>query len=166
MSRTLITKTKNGFDVYVDLVSSHAATHMKDHPYLFELVKEIVSKYEVTADALRFSTDMGRVVGMKDLVETQPSDAVFYAKRPNREKYTRFVHGKSPEPTPFVTIELRKVNEGEYDLFTAFIGELTPSFPTGKDDQNQKNRDFWNSHALVVGNQEIVEGTETEECPW
>ncbi len=166
MTRTFVTKTKNGLDVYVDTVNSHAATHMKNHPELLDLVKEVLSQYDVTADQIRFNTDMGRVVGEKDLVETKDGDDVFYAKRPNREKYTRFVRNKSAVPTNFITIELRKVNDTEYDIFTAFIGELTPSFPTGKDDRNQKNRDFWNSHALVVGNQGVVPGSETTECPW
>lgn len=101
-----------------------------------------------------------------DLIETTESDDVFYAKRPNREKYTRFVRGREPVPATTVTIELRKKGGTEFEIFTAFIGKLTPPFPFGKDDLNEDGREFWKNHALVVGNQELVPGTETTDCPW
>lgn len=166
MAKTFVAKTKNGCDVYVDTETSHAATHLKDHPELFEYMQEILPSYEVTEDLIRFETDLGRIVGKLDLISTTQGDDVFYAKRPNREKYTRFVRGKDLEPTTFVTIELQKKDGGEYEVFTAYIGRLTPSFPVGKDDPNEKNREFWSNHALVVGNQEFIPDTVTTECPW
>ncbi len=163
---TFVTKTKNGLDVYVDLETSHAATHLKAHPELFNLMKEVLENYEVKQGQIRFQTDLGRIVGQKDLVPTTEADDIFYAKRPNRDKYTRFVRNRKAEPTPFITIELHKKNEKDYEIFTVFIGELCPGFPFGKNDPNPTKREFWNRHALVDGNQEILPETITAECPW
>ena len=166
MSKQFITKTKNGFDVFVDTEASHAATHLKNHPELFEYLKEILSQYEVKEDGIRFETNLGKEVGKSDLVETKEGDEVFYAKRPNRDKYTRFVRGKDAEPTTFVTIELRKKNETEYDVYTVFIGGTVPTFPTDKNDANEVAREYWKHHALVAGNQTYITETATGECPW
>ncbi len=166
MNKVFVTKTKNGYSVYVDVAESHAATHLKDHPELFDFMKEVLSEYVATEDLVRFETDLGRAVGHMDMVETSNGDDVFYAKRPNREKFTRFVRGKKPQPTNFVTIELRKKDGRELEVFTAFIGRLTPSFPLGKDDPNEQNKEFWNCHALVAENQKFIEETVTVECPW
>jgi hypothetical protein len=166
MEKTFVTKTKNGCDVYVDTKTSHAATHLKDHPELFEYMKEILLTYEAQGNVVRFETDMGRVIGKMDLVETVDSDDIFYAKRPNRDKYTRFVRGKKSEPTHFVTIELRKTGDTAYDVFTVFIGRLSPPFPFGKNDPNETYRAFWKNRALVVEKQEFLAETVTNECPW
>lgn len=166
MSKQFVAKSKNGFDVYVEVETSHAATHLKNHPELFELMKEVISEYEIVQDTIRFETDMGREVGMADLVTVTEKDEVFYAKRPNREKYTVFVKNRKPEPTSYITIELRKKNDSEYEVFTVFIGRLTPSLPLGKDDLNQTNREFWKTHALATGAQDFIEETMTTECPW
>lgn len=166
MSKKFITKTKDGFDIYVDTELSHAATHLKTHPELFDLIKEILSKSDLPKDLNRFETDMGRVVGKMTLVETDEDDDIFYAKRPNREKYTRFVRGREEKETTFVTMKLIKKSSTEYEVFTAFIGRLTPPFPYGKEDKNKENREFWKNHALVAENLEFLPETVTTECPW
>lgn len=101
-AKKFIIKTKNGFDVYVDMKHSHAATHLKDHPHLFDLLKKILPEYKILEDRVRLEVDR----------------------------------------------------------------RFTLSFPSGKDDKNEDRREFWKNHALVVGNQEIVPGTETRDCPW
>ena len=166
MSKQFVTKTKNGFDVFVDTETSHASTHLKDHPELLALMQEVISNYIATEEKVRFETDMGRIVGKMDLVETSDSDEIFYAKRQNRDKYTRFVKNREPEPTSFVTIELQKKSDTRYEVFTAFIGRLTPSFPVDKNDTNEENRKYWKNHALAIGNQEFMPETITMECPW
>lgn len=166
MSKKFISKTKNGFDVYVDTETSHAATHLKDHPEIFGLMQEILSEYEVTENVIRFETNMGRIVGKMDCVEITDEDDVFFAKRPNREKYTKFVKGKEPQPTSFVTMEIHQKSDTEYEVFTAFVAPMTPSFPYNKEDPNEKNRDFWKNHALAAGKQEFIAETVTTECPW
>ena len=51
--------------------------------------------------------------------------------RPLRTQYSRFVKNKQSQPTSWITIDLGKSDKNEYDLYTAFVGKLTPSFPGG-----------------------------------
>lgn len=165
--REFVAHTKNGYDVYAELEESHLATHIKDVPELLGLVKEILRQSEPELSDVRFETDMGRFVGAMDLVETNEGDEIFYAKRPNRNKYTRFVKGKDPVPTTYVTIGLIKTHgsDKEYDVYTAYLGRVTPSFPS-KGAGSKLEREFWAHHALAWGTQEIVPGSETSACPW
>jgi hypothetical protein len=105
------------------------------------------------------------VVGMFDVVETTGADTVLYAKRLNREAYTRFVKNRLPIPTRSVTMVLRKRDDGSYELWSIWIGPWVPPFP-GDDVQSPGSKIYWSHHALVWGNQAIQEGTETSEQPW
>ncbi len=85
--------------------------------------------------------------------------------RPLRTQYSRFVKNRQSQDTSWITIDLRKSKEGEYFLYTAFIGKLAPSFPGG-DFLPEQSNEFWSNHALVWGGQDIVPWSETTECPW
>jgi hypothetical protein len=165
MSTEHLGTTKNGFDVYLDRESSHALTHIAKNPKLLEYVKIIIPTLEPIEDVVRFDRDIGEIVGTTDLVETNEEDEIVYALRPLRTQYSRFVKNKTAQPTTWITIDLRRLGEKEYALYTTFIGRLTPSFPGGNFLPEQ-SREFWSKHALVWGAQEIVPGTETTECPW
>ncbi len=165
MPQQLLGKTKNGIDVYVDMISSHAITHFSHHPKLLDAVKKSIPTLEVSGQISRTEIDTGEVVGTTDLVETGEGDEIFYAIRTLRDTYSRFVKNKKPTPTTWVTVDLRKVSDAEYYLYTAFVGRLTPSFPGGNYLPEQSKK-FWSTHALVWGTQEIKPGTETEKCPW
>jgi len=162
--KNYLAKTKNGFEVYVDMESSHASTHFAHHPKLFEAVKKAVSSIEANEEIIRAEMDMGEEIGTTDLIQTSDQDEIVYAKRPLREQYSRFVKNKSSRPTSWITIDLRK-DGNIYNLYTSFVGRLTPSFPGGNF-LSEQSREFWSNHALVWGSQEIVPGTETTECPW
>ncbi len=164
----LLCTTANGKRVWVDLVGSHAATHFADSPGLLEKVTEILSDREVADHQLVFDVDTGEIIGTSDCVEVGPDDKVFWAKRPNRGKaYTKFVDGREPSPTSYVAVVLRKKEDvgDDYDLITAWVGELAPSFPGGPH-TTQESLDFWATHALVVGVQEILPDTRRDDDPW
>lgn len=161
----LLGTTKDGRLVYVDMQNSHAASHFKDTPQLLELVKELLPKIETPQNYSRFDIDMGREIGLSDLVQTTDADDIVYAKRPNRTKYSRFVKNKGPVPSTMVTLELRKLEEGGLELFTAYIGSLTPPTP-GDGVKKETSKRFWMQHALAWGSQEIDSKTETRKCPW
>ena len=165
MKKRYVGKTKNGFAVYVDTEVSHAMTHFADAPQLLDVVKEVIADLEVHGRHMRFDKDMGRQVGEADIAETNEQDDVVYALRPNRKHYARFVKNKTGTPTNYVTLDLRASGKNEYNLYTAFIGRLTPSFPGG-DYLPEQSGEFWSKHALIWGKQEIVPGTETKRCPW
>lgn len=163
--REFLGKTKNGLDVSVDMKSAHAATHFAHNPKLFDLVKRTIPTIEATDDHIRVERDTGKEAGTSDLVDTDEHDVIVYAKRPLRAQYSRFVKNRTPAPTSWITIDLRKKSDTEYDLYTAYVGRLVPSFPGGSFLPDQ-SVDFWSTHALVWGPQEIIPGTETSECPW
>lgn len=157
-------KGKNGVDVYLDAETSHALTHFAHSPTLREFAQKLVSETEAGGDVIRLDKDTGETVGMSDLVETEEGDEIVYGLRPLRQTYSRFVKNKTPSPTSWITVDIRRKG-GEYFLHTAFIGRLTPSFPGGEY-LPEESREFWSKHALAWGSQEIVPGTETTECPW
>lgn len=169
MTKQLIATTANGLGVYMDMEKCHALTHIAKNPKLLDFVKKIVPTIGAVDDVIRDNFDMGETVGMSDLVETDEHDDVFYAMRPLRSVYSRFVRNKEPYPTNWITIDLRKSRDaeypGSYDLYTAFVGRLVPSFPGGNFLPEQ-SREFWSRHALALGKTEIVPGTETKDCPW
>lgn len=165
MEKQIVGKTKSGKLVYVDLQSSHAATHIADTPNLLELVQECIADLAPVEDNICLEKDMGRTVGLSDLVETSSTDEVLYAKRLNRDNYTRFVLNRKAEATNFVTIVLRRDAEGNYELWSAWVGRVTPQFP-GDEFETAESRPFWRTHALVWGNQETKPNTERNDWPW
>lgn len=170
MAREFVGESSNGKKVYVETETSHAATHMKDTPGLLELVKEALPTIVLPDGEKRveLEVDMGRPLGKLELVEIRPGEEVIYAKRPNRDKYAPFVkrEPKELETTSSLVLSLDKVNEDEYDLYTTFIGPLTPSLPHGDGKDRPGIIDFWNTHALVLGTQEVLSETKTNKCPW
>lgn len=163
--RVFLSTTGDGKVVHVDMESSHAATHFQSSPKLLEAVKRIIPTLNVAEDVVRVDVYVEEAVGHTDLVETDEDDEIVYALRPRRAQYSRFVKHKQSVPSSWITLDLRKTGENEYELYTAFVGRLTPSFPGG-DYLPQQSREFWSHHALVWGSQDIVLGTETTECPW
>ena len=90
---TIIGQSKNGYDVFVDLESSHAATHFNDCPMLLKTVEKFIPLIELNGEKVRIEVDTGGVVGKSDLVETNETDEIVYAMRPYRDRYSRFVNG-------------------------------------------------------------------------
>lgn len=165
MSRNLLGVSRNGCEVSVDFEASHAATHFHDTPKLLDAVRRIIPNLILEDELIRIDVDTGIIIGNTDLVETEEGDEIVYALRPNRTQYSRFVKHKRASPSSWVTLDLRKIGDSEYELYTAFVGRLTPSFPGG-DYLPEQSREFWATHALVWGSQEIVPHTETTVCPW
>lgn len=162
--KEFLAKTKNGFEVYVDMKLSHATTHFAHHPKLIDAVKKAISFVEPKEEVFRIEIDMKEEIGTTDLIQTTDKDEIVYAKRPLRAQYSRFVKNKNSRPTSWITIDLRK-DGNAYNLYTSFVGRLTPSFPGGNYLPEQ-SREFWSNYALVWETQEIVPGTETKKCPW
>ena len=118
---------------------------------------------------IREELEMGKIVGKTICVATGPSDQILYAKRPKRFGHTRLVKGRHSEPTSKVVVILKTADgdedKGKYVLITAFIGELAEPEPWDRN-ATPNSRNFWNTHALVWGSEEIISGTETTRCPW
>ncbi len=173
MTKQLIAQTANGLDVYMDMEKCHALTHIAKSPKLLDFIKKVIPTMDATQDVIRIDRDMGETAGMTDMVETDENDEIIYAMRPLRSIYSRFAKNRQAQPTNWITIDLRKSEDAaassekaaSYDLYTAFVGKMTPSFPGGNYLPEQ-SKEFWSKHALALDSVEIVPGTETTECPW
>ena len=163
-----LAKTKNQLAVYVDLVKSHAATHLEDTPQLQDLVLEALAGLKVKGDYLEIELDMGRIIGMTDGVKIEEGDEIIWAKRKNRDSYTVFNKSKVSQPSSFITLALSRQADGSYVLESAFIssGEgCSPPFPD-EPKATVASKDYWSKHALAWGTQEIQAGSVTTKCPW
>jgi len=100
-----------------------------------------------------------------DHVEIAEDDDIVYAKRINRDNYTKFVKNRNPPATSYFTVLLYKDGEDSYELVSAWVGRTCPSFP---DDINatSDSKPFWDKHALVYGTQAIQDDTLTQISPW
>lgn len=158
---------KNGILVHVDSKKGHAATHLSDDTRLFSLVQEIISKTNLEDDDIKFEYVFDNVIGECDLQTVDENDEVLYARRLHRDRLSKFVKNKSRHQCSSVTIILKKTNNG-YDLLSAWIGHLVPSFPkmNAAPAQDIEEKKYWATHALVWGKQAVEESTITSTCPW
>lgn len=114
--------------------------------------------------------DFGCQIGETICVATGLDDEIVFAKRPKRFGYTRFVKNRRPEPCSSIVVIL-KTADGQpgYVLVTAFIGKKPEPEPWDlRNFAQQKNPaeaerkaiEFWSSHALIYGSDQIIAGTE------
>lgn len=165
-SKEIMTTSKNGKVVYYDPLNSHAAAHFNEAEGLKTYVKEVLEETNITDDNLLFNVDMGHIIGETDLVENDLDDVIVYAKRRNRKIYSSFNKTKLSQPSSLVSIILGKSQNESYELVTAWIGAIdSPPFP-GDEHETTGSKDYWTSHSLAWGTQEIQPDTETTECPW
>jgi len=166
IQRTPVATSANNVSVWYDAVSSHTATHILDTPSLLELAKEVIEQTTIDTSYMQFHVDLGRIVGVTDLVENDPGDEIVYAKRKNRDSYTAFNKTKQAQACSIVTVALEERSDETYELVSAWIGPSdSPSFP-GTERETTDSKDFWYKHALVWGNQEIQPESITKHCPW
>lgn len=161
----LLCVTANDQKVYYDPIESHTATHFHDTPQLKALVKEVLEQTSLNQEKEVFEYDLHRIVGKMDLIETTNTDEIIYAKRVNRDSFTRFVLNKSPADTSIVTFVLYRQDETSYVLSSAWVGKIVPSFP-GSETETPESKPYWKNHALVWGTQNIQLDTETTVQPW
>ena len=110
--------------------------------------------------------DFGQPIGETVCVVTGFDDEIVFAKRLKRLGYSRFVKKRSPEPCNKVVVILKKdEREDYYVLITTFIGYRPEPEPWDRN-ATEKSVEFWDSHALIWRQEEIIPGTETGECPW
>lgn len=158
--------SKNGRQVVYDPIHSHATTHFNDAPQLKDVVIEIISAKELHNEKYEFDTDMGRIIGNKDVVNVHETDELLYAKRKNRDEFVPFVKNRNPQPTSLVSMGLVLQEDESYLLTSAWFGEFeSPPFP-GEAIATPESVPFWNKHAFVWGSQGVQDDTVTSICPW
>lgn len=75
-----------------------------ENPNLLALAKEVVEQSEVLGSNVGLQCDLGRVVGQTSCIETTAEDEIVYAKRLQRDSYSRFVKNRQLEDTSIVSV--------------------------------------------------------------
>lgn len=127
--------TRDGQPVFLDQANTHIRYHLLETSNLLELVREAVPQIELSGDLqVVVECDMGRIVGMTNLVETTKDDEIVYAKRIGRDAYSRFAKNRYPSPCRYIVMVFRQKN-GVYFLWTAMCGRRLPSEAYSKDSE-------------------------------
>lgn len=150
-------------EVVFDRPDSHLASHPTVVPLLCEALGRI---HSAGRETMAEQVDFGRLVGQTVRVKTREGDEIVFAQRPGRKGLTRFVKNRQPEPCSSAVVCLERGQEGKYVLLTAFVGSRCPAEPWDKEWVTEDSVPFWNSEAMVWGEEEVVPGTETTICPW
>ncbi|EJF08010.1 cold shock domain-containing protein [Pontibacter sp. BAB1700] len=152
-------RSKDGKVVY-DRINSHL------HARVTPLLAEIVGKVEC-GDKEFFEAQVGfnRIIGENTLVKVEKEDNTVYAVRRGRAGHTKFVMNRQPVACSNTFIVLKRTATGGYVIITAFIGELAQPEPWSKN-ANLLSLWFWKHHALIYDNEEILQETLTNDCPW
>ena len=93
--------------------------------------------------------DLGRIIGKKHCVKTNPGDQIRYARRPNRRGLSRFVVGREPEDCTSAVIILKLDDYSDtYVCLSAYIGTYSEPEPWDRF-ATPKSEAFWAQHALI-----------------
>lgn len=162
----LICTTKDGTEVYANLINSTVSNTIARHPQLISLLKEALVDSKLSDPEVRLERDMGRGIGYDFIVDAPSEDTVFYAQVLGDSVYTRFVKISKPVATNFVAAVMRRTADGKaYELCDARIGRLVPPRP-GSVNEAPSSKPFWKNHAFVQGNQVLQLRTVTKTCPY
>ncbi len=134
---------RQGNTIFLDRDRTNIDYHLLETPDLLELVREALGTiYTDDKEQVVVERDLGRIVGTTLLVETDDTDDIVYAKRIGRDTYSRFTKSRSPVPTNWIVVVLRKIDDG-YILWTAMCGRLLP------DDAYDLDSNFSKTHAMA-----------------
>jgi hypothetical protein len=150
--------------------------HPESHSHRPDLNVEAIGKITLPEGTFcRTTIDMGRVIGVDHLVETNDNDKIVYLRRGNRPGETRMVLRDRADDTQFVTailcvarkdkdtpdelvgkwilVTLYEGRQGEREPFdNAFIdADIDESVEAAK----QRAEAFWSTHALVPTDEEM-----------
>ena len=150
-----------GGEAVVDRYNSHL------HSGVSALLPEAVSHIDMAGQQFAVKVvDFGQIIGNTICVQTSEYDQIVFAQRPGRQGPSRFVKNRAPEPCSSLVVILKKAFEDNtYVLITAFIGHRPHPEPWDRA-ATPESVIFWQTHALVWGNDEIVPGSETTSIPW
>jgi hypothetical protein len=148
------------------LVIDRPQSHI--HESVRAILPETFSKVNLTTEQFVVKQiDFDRVVGETTCVVTSSDDQIVFAQRPKRFGLSRFVKNRAHEPCSSVCVILKRADDrpSAYVLISAFIG-VCPQPEPWDPRATEKSVEFWNSHALVWGSEEVISGTETTNSPW
>jgi hypothetical protein len=160
-----IGESKNGRELYVNLITSSAGHYLSRQPYLIRLIKEVLAPMNFTAAEVLVERDMGRIIGNTNIVTTSEKDSVFYAQPSKKTIASRYVKNRSLTPSTTLTILLVQDTNDNYEIVDTWIGPFCPPFP-GDERATSASRDYWETHALVADTEIVQFKTITKVCPY
>lgn len=164
--KQLVGHTHNDIPVFVDLITSDAAGHIAQQPYLLALAAEALRHVTPDGTHVDIELDMGRVLGYDFVIETTAADTVFYARLARENVYTRFVKSGNPLSTQCLAIVLAyDPTPACYDLSDVWIGHLRPPRPDSSQ-ATAKGNLYWEKHAFIFDNQPLQSRTLSKTCPY
>lgn len=162
------------------IVTNKFKQHMEAHkgefiiPYT-ELYKKFEKSEEfktISGDFIVITKQFNEIVGYNNLVTIDEKDNVIYAKRLNRNIYSKFVkcrEAKESSKVVFV-VKRNKYDIDNFNLITMFPGHKSEKEP---EDMNITDKseliaclNFWKEKALIWQDDIIDNDTITEKCPY
>lgn len=156
---------KNGVDIYINLISSSAAENVSRQPRILTLAKELLATHNISGAAVEIEQDFGRIIGNSEVVETTAKDTILYAKMLKKDTYCRFVRKRQMAPSSYLSIIIRRNEDGIYELADVRVGRLTPPFPA-EDETESDGKLYWENHAIVLEGQPLQLRTLTKTAPY
>lgn len=144
-----VAATKDGTQVYVDLIKSPASTTISQQPHVVTLIREVLSTIAPQGKTSTIEFDFGRNIGNCEVVATTEKDHIMFAKPQGRDMFFRFVRRRQPEQTSFVTIVLKLDSDGDYELNDVWMGRDMPALP-GSGGETDISKAYWETHAWVI----------------
>src|SRR5688572_20188313 len=121
--------TRNGIAVFINLISSPAASVVGRQPRLLDLAKKVLAQSSAESPVVRIESNMGYPVGYNHVVKTADGDAVVYAQLVRDTTYSRFVKNGKPVMSKYISLLLRRDDSGDYELSDIWVGRLRPARP-------------------------------------
>src|SRR5579871_3377916 len=97
MYKFVIVESGGGYSVYVNLISSSAGHYLSRRPYVISLIKELLSAKQLRGQRIVIEQNMGRAIGMTDVVATSEKDSIYYAQPIKSEVFSRFAKNRNPQ---------------------------------------------------------------------
>lgn len=162
--------------IITDNLRSHMVCHdkefLKGWEKTFEEIQERGFFDHLKEDVELVEVHFEEPIGYGMLLHTTEDDEVVYAKRLERELYTRFVKGKEPTLIHQVMCILRKVSDAEdtYNLITMYPGGKSEKEPEDihilDKEEMIRSLKFWKDRALIYREENIEKGSEKDYCPY
>ena len=165
MYRFLIDETNEGYDIYINLISSLAGVYLSRRPYVIALIKELLSTKKLSGERVVIEQDMGRDIGTTDVVSTTVKDTIYYALPLKSKVFSRFAKNRQPKVSSTLTVVLNRDADSNYEVTNAWIGANYPAFP-GDEHATADSREYWKTHAFVQDAQLIQSKSLTKTCPY
>ncbi len=161
----MVASSKNGYEIYINMINSHAGDYLNRRPYIITLIKEVLDGVELEGSRLIIEKDMGREIGTTDILKTDDSDYIYYAQALKTDVYSRFAKNRYPQQSRMLTMIFNQDDEGNYEIQDLWIGPSSPAFP-GDEYETGNSKTYWQTHALAQNAKMIQSKSITKVCPY